>query len=264
MLKLRKFNTQNELSDAPEKRRLSPEEKAERKAVRKEKRKRIFRRYILPVLGFGLMVSVLFGVLLTTVSLGMKNTEKEDIRSVSEMAELSVDRPFDCILVLGAGLRPDGSPSDMLHDRVAVGVDLYHALEGVPLLMSGDQTGDYNEVAAMKALAVSLGVPEIDIFLDAKGYSTYESILRAKEIYGARRILIVTQEYHLYRAMYLAEALGVEAYGVSADLRTYRGQFKREAREILARFKDLYQGAKDEQLAVNDPPVSMKKNDANP
>lgn len=240
MLKLRRFNFHKDPFDAPEKRPLTSEEKAERKA----KRRRFIRRYVLPVLCFCLMVGGLFGVLVATVSLGMKATEQEDIRSVSEMAELSAEQPFDCVLVLGAGLRPDGSPSDMLHDRVVMGVELHQALGGVPLLMSGDRTGDYDEVTAMKKLAMSLGVQEDKILLDPQGYSTYESVLRAKEIYGVKRILIVTQEYHLYRAMYLAEALEVEAYGVSADLRSYSGQGKREVRELLARFKDLFQGAK--------------------
>jgi SanA protein len=75
--------------------------------------------------------------------------------------------------------------------------------------------------------------------MDHAGFSTYESLYRAKEIFGADRIIIVSQEYHLYRALYIAKALGIEAYGVSADLRSYSGQYKRELREILARNKDF-------------------------
>ncbi|MBE6558717.1 MAG: YdcF family protein [Ruminococcaceae bacterium] len=214
------------------------------------------RKYLLPALCFCLMVAGLFGVLVATVSLCMTDTQKENVIPATDAATLSNEQTFDYILVLGAGLRPDGTPSDMLHDRVTVGVELYHAL-GIPLLMSGDQTGDYNEVAAMKALAMSLGVPEFDIFLDPKGYSTYESTLRAQDIYGAKRILVVTQEYHLYRALYLSEALGMEAYGISADLRAYRGQTKRELREMLARFKDLFEGAKLVHKTFDEPPVTF-------
>lgn len=262
MPKLRKSQQNQDACDAPEKRRLTPEEKAERKAARKAARRRILRQYILPVLCFLLMVGGLMGVLVATVSLSMQASVKDDIVSVTDATAQAEERAFDCILVLGAGLRPDGSPSDMLHDRVAVGVELYHALDGVPLLMSGDHTGHYNEVAAMQALAVSLGADAEKIVSDPKGYSTYESIIRAREIYGAKRILIVTQEYHLYRALYLAEALGMEAYGVSADLRSYAGQTKREVRELLARYKDLYQGAKLDQATFDETPVALPKQNA--
>lgn len=98
---------------------------------------------------------------------------------------------------------------------------------------------DYNEVGVMKRHAVAAGVPSNVIFLDHAGLSTYESIWRAKELYGVKRVLIVTQEYHLYRALYVAEQMGLTAYGVSADLRPYRGQTVRELREVAARAKDL-------------------------
>ncbi len=253
MLKLRKFNVHNEPYDAPEKSGLSPEEKAPQKAHWK----RICKKYIIPSLCLCLMTAFLFGILIAVVSASMISVGQKKLVTIEKASALHSERSFDCIVVLGAGLRPDGSPSDMLHDRVAVGVELYNALGGIPILMSGDQTGDYNEVAAMKALAVSLGVPEKDIFLDAKGFSTYESIWRAKEIYDARRILLVTQEYHLYRGLYLSEALGVEALGISADLRTYRGQIKREVREILARYKDLFNGAKLKHPILDEPSVSL-------
>ena len=137
-------------------------------------------------------------------------------------------------------MKEDGTPSDRLRDRVKVGVDLYHAGAAPKLLMSGDHGREgYDEVSAMLKLAVELGVPEEDVFLDHAGFSTYESIYRAKEIFGAERILIVTQEYHLYRALYIAEAMGLEAWGVSADLRDYVGQIKYDTREILARNKDF-------------------------
>ena len=102
-----------------------------------------------------------------------------------------------------------------------------------------DGRSDYNEVGTMKEYAVNEGVPSEDIFMDHAGFSTYESLYRAKEIFGADRIIIVSQEYHLYRALYIAKALGIEAYGVSADLRSYSGQYKRDLREILARNKDF-------------------------
>lgn len=146
----------------------------------------------------------------------------------------------DYILVLGAGLRPDGSPSDMLTDRMKVAVELYEAGAAPKLLLSGDHSGsDYNEVGAMAKFATDAGVPEDALVLDGSGFSTYDSVERAKYIYEARSLVIVTQEYHLCRALYLADSFGINAVGVSADLRTYRGQAMRELREILARNKDF-------------------------
>jgi vancomycin permeability regulator SanA len=106
--------------------------------------------------------------------------------------------------------------------------------------MSGDsRTDDYDEVGAMRGAAIAAGVPAEAIVIDPAGLSTYDSIVRLAEVYGGRRVVIVTQSYHLYRALYLAEKLGLDAYGVSADLRSYAGQGKREVREVLARCKDV-------------------------
>lgn len=176
----------------------------------------------------------------------------------SEMVRITSDRvvtaetlpsgEYDCILVLGAGLKSDNvTPSDMLYDRVSVATDLYMAADGkIPLLMSGDHTGDYNEVAVMKSLAVELGASSEDVFLDHAGYSTFESLFRAKEKFGAKKVIVVTQEYHLHRALHIARELGMDAVGVSADLRNYRNQPRYDAREVLARFKDLFVAAKGE------------------
>ena len=94
----------------------------------------------------------------------------------------------------------------------------------------------------MKLEAMEAGIPSEDIFMDHAGFSTYESIFRARDVFGADKIIIVTQEYHLYRALYVANALGVEAYGVASDYHAYVGQAYRELREILARNKDFATG----------------------
>ena len=146
----------------------------------------------------------------------------------------------DCILVLGCGVKENGEPSDMLHDRLQRSVELYNAGAAPKLLMSGDHGQEnYDEVATMKQFAITAMVPSSDIFMDHAGFSTYESIIRARDVFLAKKIIIVTQEYHLYRALYLAQELGLEAYGVSADYREYSGQTGRELREILARAKDF-------------------------
>ena len=168
----------------------------------------------------------------------VKNVGANDMISSIDDIDLS---DVDCILVLGCHVRDDATPSDMLADRLDTGVLLYEKKLAPKLLMSGDHSRvEYNEVGAMKAYAMESGVPSGDIFMDHAGFSTYESIYRAKEVFGAEKILIVTQEYHLYRALYVAEKLGLEAYGVSADARDYSGQEVRDIREILARFKDFF------------------------
>ena len=148
---------------------------------------------------------------------------------------------IDCILVLGCGVRDDGTPSHMLEDRLRRGVELYKAGVAPKLLMSGDHGRvNYDEVNTMKQYAIDAGVPSEDIFMDHAGFSTYESMRRAKDVFCVEKVLIVTQQYHLYRAIYAARALGLEAYGVACDYRTYSGQFYRDIREILARDKDFF------------------------
>lgn len=145
---------------------------------------------------------------------------------------------IDCILVLGAGVR-NGQPTHMLEDRLLTAIDCYNKKLAPKIIMSGDHgQANYDEVNVMKNFAIQKGVPSTDIFMDHAGFSSYESIYRAKEIFGAKKIVIITQKYHLYRSLYIANSLGLEAYGVKADLRKYIGQSYRELREIIARDKD--------------------------
>lgn len=166
----------------------------------------------------------------------IKNSVSEKILKVDD---ISIGEA-DCILVLGCQVKEDGKPSHMLRDRLQRGVELYQLGVADKLLMSGDhgQT-DYNEVETMKRYAIDEDIDSSDIFMDHAGFSTYESIYRAKEVFGVEKMIIVTQEYHLYRALYIAEKLGVEAYGVASDYHTYYGQSMRDLREILARNKDF-------------------------
>ena len=163
---------------------------------------------------------------------------KDKIISEEKAKSLS---DVDCILVLGCGVKSNGEPSDMLEDRLLRGIEVYNLKSAPKLLMSGDHgQPEYDEVNTMKNFAIKKGVPSTDIFMDHAGFSTYESIYRAKEIFGAEKVIIVTQKYHLYRALYIAEKLSVEAYGVSSDYRKYIGQTPREIREVLARNKDFF------------------------
>lgn len=185
---------------------------------------------------FSIVTITLGSVLALSANSCVKSTGKARLLSVEEAAQLS---DIDCIIVLGCQVKADGRLSDMLHDRLARGVELYDNNVSDKLLMSGDHgRTNYNEVGAMKQFAIDNGVPSENVFMDHAGFSTYETVYRAKEIFQARKVVIVTQEYHLYRALYIAEQLGMEAYGVSADLRSYSGQSKRDFREVLARCKD--------------------------
>ena len=146
---------------------------------------------------------------------------------------------IDCIVVLGAGIWGE-RPSHMLEDRLLTAIDLYNQGIAPKIIMSGDHGRvDYDEVNVMKEFAIERGGLSEDIFMDHAGFSTYDSIYRAKEIFKADKIIIVTQEYHLYRALYIADKLGIEAYGVSANPRKYSGWLYRELREVLARNKDF-------------------------
>ncbi len=146
----------------------------------------------------------------------------------------------DCAIVLGCKVSGN-VPSPMLNDRLAEGVELYRSGAAPKLLMSGDHgRKNYNEVGAMKEFATSAGVPSEDVFMDHAGFSTYETMYRARDVFEAERVIIVTQKYHLYRSLYIAKKLGLTAVGVASDPRAYRGQIKREIREILARCKDFF------------------------
>lgn len=148
---------------------------------------------------------------------------------------------FDCILVLGAKVTADGEMSRVLEDRCQVGVAAYRLGAAPKILFSGDHgTKGYDEVSAMQRYGQEQGVPVEDIFLDHAGFSTYDSVVRAKEVFGAKKVLIVTQPFHLYRALYIARSIGLEAYGMASDLRNYgpRSTVYNEVRELAARSKD--------------------------
>ena len=192
--------------------------------------KKIF-KYILIVLIVIILVPVIinFYVILST-----KN------RIVSGYSELLTD--IDYIVVLGAGIRR-GKPSPMLEDRLKTGISLYNNDISNKILITGDHMNDdYDEVTVMKNYLLEHGIPEEDIITDNYGISTYDSIYRVKNVYKSNKVVIVSQRYHLYRALFLSDNLDLESYGVEADLRYYYGQWYREIREILARNKDFIKG----------------------
>jgi SanA protein len=172
-----------------------------------------------------------------TINAYIKSSAKDKIITASEAATLDAD----CVLILGVGVWEGGRPSYMLEDRLLQGIELYENGASDRLLMSGDHgRKEYDEVNVMKQFAIERNIPSEHIFMDHAGFSTYESMYRARDVFKADKIIVVTQEYHLYRALYIAEKLGLEAYGVASDPRQYVGQQYRELREILARVKDFF------------------------
>ena len=165
----------------------------------------------------------------------------------------------DAIVVLGASVFADGTPSGILRDRLDDGIALYKEGVAPKLIMSGDNsTVSYNEVQVMKDYAISQGVPSHDIFCDHAGFSTYESMYRAKHVFGAERIVVATQTYHLYRALYAAQGLGLESLGVASDYHDYSKQLQYDLREIPARTEGLLQDVfKVPSTFVGDPIASI-------
>ena len=188
------------------------------------------------VIRYMIILVVIVILIILGINAYVKISTQKQIINKDEYSKLF---DIDCIIVLGAGIWGD-KPSPMLEDRLLEGINLYENNVSNKILMSGDHSRkEYDEVNIMKNYAIEKGIPSENIFMDHAGFSTYESIYRAKEIFKAKKVVIVTQKYHLYRALYIANKLGLEAYGVNSDPRQYAGETFRELREILARDKDF-------------------------
>lgn len=188
------------------------------------------------VLMYGIIFIAIILIIILIINLYVRISTNKKIIKENEYSKLS---DVDCIIILGAGIWGD-KPSPMLEDRLQEGIKLYQNNVSDKIIMSGDHgREEYDEVNIMKKYAIENGVPSENIFMDHAGFSTYESIYRAKDIFKAKKVVIVTQKYHLFRALYIANQLGLEAYGVGADPRQYVGATYRELREIIARNKDF-------------------------
>ncbi len=200
----------------------------------KQKKKYTFKRFIATVL-IAVFVIISIPVLINLYVIGYSS---KYILSPDEYSQKEVD----CVLVLGARVWDD-SPSPLLQERLTKGMEIYNSGCAQKLLMSGDHgRKDYDEVNAMKSFAIENNISSEDVFMDHAGFSTYESMYRARDVFKVESLIITTQEYHLYRAIYNARKLGLEAYGVKADgmydfdrsVQSYNN-----TREALARCKDF-------------------------
>jgi len=157
------------------------------------------------------------------------------LRFVSSITPIGSVDHAPVAIVLGAKVKAGGEPSDILRDRLLSAIDLYRAGSVDKILVSGDDgQAEYDEVNAMRVYLLSADVDPDDIFLDHAGFDTYDTMIRASKVFGVTKAIVVTQAYHLPRALYLAKAFGIDAQGVAADRQTYRGMLRYEARELLA------------------------------
>lgn len=206
---------------------------------------RLLFRFIKFLINIGIFVAVLA---VAANLLVIKTTEDQiaasydgTAASITNDALVEISRiDPDCIMVLGASVNPDGTPSPMLEDRLEAGIALYFRGVAPKLLLTGDNGQvEYNEVQVMRDYAINAGVPEEDIFLDHAGFSTYDSVYRASYVFGVESMVAVTQDYHLYRTLHGCNKMGIDAVGIGADQEIFSGQELREGREILARGKDF-------------------------
>ena len=202
--------------------------------ARKANRKRIFKRILLVCV----ILAAVGLALLAGLNLYVVSSAEPYILTEEQAAELS---DVDCIIVLGALVYSDGTMSDVLRHRVEMGTALFEAGVSDRILMSGDHSREnYDEVGTMKDYAVAAGVSPDCVFKDHAGLDTYSTMYRAKEIFQAQKVVIVTQKFHISRAVYLARALGLEAYGVACDQGEYTHKARNELRETLARVKAVW------------------------
>lgn len=204
--------------------------------MKKDKFVSVIRRIIKTLLIIAITIGFLIGAgFAVTNGIVVAST---DGKIISEEKASKLEN-VDCIIVLGCRVHGN-EPSPMLYDRVEQGVNLYKNGTSSVLFMSGDSRDRYyDETGTMTKLAIELGVPEENIKTDRYGLSTYDSMVRAAKLFGFKKIVVVTQRYHLYRALYIAKQYGLEAYGVASDPREYNGQLYRDIREIAARSKDF-------------------------
>lgn len=204
-----------------------------KKTISKEKVLKVVKRILI-----GIGVIIITGmVAVAGINIYVMATTSGRMLSIEEASK---KEDLDCIIVLGAAVKPDGSPSLMLRDRLEKAVELYEAGVSDKIIVSGDhREDDYDEVNTMKQFLIDAGIPSEDIFMDHGGLSTYDTMYRAVNIFGVERAVVVTQKYHMYRALYVAKSLGIDAYGVNAKEVDYNGQTKRDIREVLARIKDV-------------------------
>ena len=208
--------------------------KTNTETTQKTKIKKFIKRFIIVCLILGLLGGIYIGI----ANAVMLNSVSSLIYREDEITGPEED--CDCIIVLGCGIWEDNTPTPFMRDRLETSINLYKQGYAPKLLMSGDHGKEgYNEVGVMRQYAIDHGVPSEDIFMDHAGFSTYETMVRASGIFGIRKAIVVTQEFHIARSVYDCRAFGIECRGVIATNSGYKVFAKNYIRETLARGKDI-------------------------
>lgn len=198
---------------------------------------------------------VVVGLFVIAINLHVQNFSEQYIKSKPSEIKFADPEKIPVVLILGASVRSDGSLSSVLEDRVNTALDVYQSGLARKILVSGDNsTAEYNEVIPVRSYLLKRGVPEEDIFVDFAGFDTYDSIFRAGYIFEANNIFIVTQNFHLPRAIYIGRGLGLDVYGITADRRSYllNNNF-RETLAIVKTFLEMQIGSEPKFLGQKIP-----------
>lgn len=201
-------------------------------AARKKRREK--RRKWLWIITSGILVSIVLSVAaIWLIDFRVESIGKKRVVAIADLTD-----GYDCVIVPGAAVYRNSIPSAMLQDRLDVAIELYQKKIVPKILVSGDHGKEnYDEVSVMRNYLVGRGIPTEDIFMDYAGFDTYQTIYRARDVFLVRRAVLTTQDFHLYRALYIAEKLSVEMDGVDSALRNYYNSSWNRAREYLARVK---------------------------
>ncbi len=225
-----------------------------------KRNKGCLRRCVEAFLGFVLAVALVVVGVPVAINAWVCGSTRGSFEQVSQAKAEAQTFQADAIVVLGAGINWDGSPSAVLKDRLDVADSLYQAGVAPKIIMSGDNSdSSYSEVMAMAKYSKANGIPADDIFCDHAGLSTYDSMYRLKNVFNVQRCVIVTQEYHLYRAVYDARGFGIDARGVPSDLSDYSAKDSYEQREFFARIKDFFGIITKMEPQTKSEPVSLNQ-----
>lgn len=224
----------------------------------------MFKRPIKALINPRILIT-LFAVLILLVSLPLiirakiKRDYSNHILTTTEIAQQSVDETV--VIVFGAGVWANGQLSHVLQDRMDTAINLYQQTPVSKVILSGDNRHhNYNEPVAMLNYAKEAGLAEEDLQPDYAGRRTYDTCYRARHIFGIEKAVLVTQEFHLSRALFICNALGIEAIGVIADKRSYVNADSYEQREILATSKALLDVVIKKPAAIMGQPISLVPN----
>ena len=192
---------------------------------------------------FGIFMAILTIIVVFLLSL---QTEKQSFGYIYQ--DIAKTPKAQTVMILGASVLRNKTMSDMLKDRADTAIEIYKNGKAKNILISGDgKAKNYNEVVVVNSYLLEQGIPEEDILLDYYGFDTYDSLYRARNIFGIESLIISTQNFHLPRALFIAKSLGMQAYGITADKHKYKNMELNIGRELLATVKayvDVFYSAK--------------------